>query len=69
MTNKELELDMKKEGNEHRKLLMGINEWTIGRKKDQETKNTLTLDVQFTSLARLYIFRNSARAWELLDTQ
>lgn len=61
---------IKKKGNEQGKILMGMNEWTMGRKKDQETQNThLTSDIKVSSLAQLYIFRNSARTWELLDTQ
>lgn len=49
---------------------MGMNEWIMGRKKDQESQNTvLAFDIQFSSLAQLYIFRNSARTWKLLDTQ
>lgn len=52
------------------KTLMSINGPTTKKERQREKKNThSTFEIQLSSLVQLYIFRNIARSWKVLDTK
>lgn len=58
------------EGNEKLKTLMAMNGSTTKKERQREKKNThSTFEIQLSSLVQLYIFRNIARSWKVLDTK